>query len=287
MKVLVLGAGGMAGHVIALRLKEKGHDVTGLARRELSFCNHVCVDAADETEISRVLSDGNYDVVINAIGVLHEINFKPAYGIWINSYFPHRLIELLENTQTKLIHLSTDCVFGGHDGGGYKETSIPTATDYYGRSKLLGEFEDDKNLVFRMSIVGPDINEKGTGLFHWFMRQKEAVNGYAEVIWTGVSTIVLADAIDAALQQNLTGIYQLVNNDSINKYELLKLFNDLRKEKILISKTTDYSVDKSLINTRTDFDFVVPSYQEMATGMGEWIRSHKELYPWYDIKNTL
>lgn len=276
----------MAGHVIALRLKEKGHDVTGLARRKLSFCNYISVDVTDEAAFSRVLSNGNYDAVVNAIGVLHEINSKPAYGIWINSYFPHRLIELLEDTHTKLVHLSTDCVFGGHDGGSYKETSMPTATDYYGRSKMLGEFEDDKNLVFRMSIVGPDINENGTGLFHWFMRNKDTVCGYTKAIWTGVSTIVLADAIEAALHQDLTGIYQLVNNDSISKYHLLGLFNNLRREKITIFETADYSVDKSLINTRKDFNFVVPSYEEMAAGMGEWIRSHKELYPWYDIKNT-
>lgn len=287
MKILVLGAGGMAGHMIALRLKEKGHDVTGAARRMLSFCEHICIDVTDEAALTRILLQGNYDAVVNAIGVLHEINFKPAYGIWINSYFPHRLIELLEHTNTKLIHLSTDCVFGGHDGGCYQESSVPTATDYYGRSKLLGEFEDDKNLVFRMSIVGPDINENGVGLFHWFMRQKEAVDGYAKVIWSGVSTIVLADAIDAALHQGLTGIYQLVNNDSLSKYDLLKLFNDLRREKIIISKMTDYSVNKSLVNTRKDFDFIVPPYREMVGGIGEWIRSHQELYPWYDINDVM
>lgn len=287
MKILVLGAGGMAGHVITLRLMEKGHDVTGLARRTLDFCEHIVVDVTNEQLFKEILLNKGYDAVINAIGVLHPINFKPAYGIWINSYFPHMLSELLENTSTKIIHLSTDCVFGGHEGGGYTEDSLPTATDYYGRSKLLGEFENEKDLVFRMSIVGPDINKGGEGLFHWFMSQNKAVNGYTQVIWTGVSTIILADAIDAALRQEVNGIYQLVNNQTISKYELLKLFNQLREKPILIARADDYVVDKSLINNRKDFDFVIPSYEEMVDGIGHWIISHQELYPWYHLKGVL
>ena len=33
-KVLVLGATGMAGHLITLYFKEKGYDVTGFCRRD-------------------------------------------------------------------------------------------------------------------------------------------------------------------------------------------------------------------------------------------------------------
>ena len=138
MRILVLGAGGMAGHVIALKLMEKGHDVTGLERRELSYCRHIVADVRDEVNLKRILLENNYDIVINAIGVLHPVNFKPAYGIWINSYFPHMLVELLEGTETRIIHLSTDCVFGGHEGGGYTEKSLPTATDYYGARSCWG-----------------------------------------------------------------------------------------------------------------------------------------------------
>jgi dTDP-4-dehydrorhamnose reductase len=36
MKILVLGASGMAGHVISLYFKEQGYDVTGFTRRPIS-----------------------------------------------------------------------------------------------------------------------------------------------------------------------------------------------------------------------------------------------------------
>ena len=48
---------------------------------------------------------------------------------------------------------------------------------------------DDKNLTFRNSIIGPDINENGIGLFHWFMQQNGSINGFTKAIWTGVTTL--------------------------------------------------------------------------------------------------
>jgi len=39
---------------------------------------------------------------------------------------------------------------------------------FYDRSKALGELENNKDLTFRNSIVGPDRNINGIGLLNWF-----------------------------------------------------------------------------------------------------------------------
>jgi len=284
MKILVLGAGGMAGHVIAVSLKEKGHNIIGFARRDLSFCDTVVGDVCDIAALKKTLLSDEFDAIVNAVGIFPKaINENPYNGIWLNSCLTHLLAELTQNSKTRIIHLSTDCVFSGYDAGFYDENSFCNADDYYGRSKKLGELNDNKNLTFRMSIIGPDINKNGIGLFNWFMKQKEEVNGFRKAIWTGVTTITLADAIDEALKQNLTGLYHLVNNQTINKYDLLKLFNELRLEKIKINPADDYIVDKSMLNTRKDFDFAVPSYKDMVTNMRDWIREHGEFYSHYNV----
>jgi len=285
MKTLVLGAGGMAGHVIAISLQEKGYSVTGLARRELPFCDTVVADATNIGEIKNILDSGSFDAVINAIRILPKATHENPYnGIWINSCLPHLLAGLTKDSGTRIIHLSTDCVFSGRDGGSYDEGSFCSADNYYGRSKALGELNDRKNLTFRMSVIGPDINEKGIGLFNWFMKQTEKVRGYRQAIWSGVTTIVLADAIDAVLKQGLTGIYHLVNNASISKYELLALFNNLRNAPVFITPDDSYLMDKSMINKRTDFCFPVRAYDEMIHDMGKWIQAHGALYPHYEIR---
>jgi len=152
----------------------------------------------------------------------------------------------------------------------------------YDQTKALGEIDDNKNLTFRASIIGPDTKMNGIGLLNWFLQQKIRVNGYTGAIWTGVSTYTLAQAIHFALKENLTGLYHLVNNSKISKYDLLQLFNRiLRSESIEIIPDDKIQVDKSLINNRTDFSFRVPSYEQMVKDTKAWIDAHRELYPHY------
>lgn len=77
-------------------------------------------------------------------------------------------------------------------------------------------------MTFRNSIIGPDLDKGGIGLFNWFMCQETQVNGFTQVIWNGVTTLTLAKAIENALTENLKGLYNLVNNEVISKFELLK-----------------------------------------------------------------
>ena len=179
--------------------------------------------------------------------------------------------------------MSTDCVFAGNDGP-YFEDSIPNGTTFYDRSKAMGEINNDKDLTFRNSVVGPDIKQSGIGIFNWFMNQQGEVGGYTGAIWTGVTSYTLAKAMEAALEQNLTGLYNLVNNQNINKYELLGLFNKyFRNSEVTIKQNNKLQLDKTLFSNRNDFEFKVPSYEQQIIEMREWVETHKSLYPHYNI----
>ena len=177
--------------------------------------------------------------------------------------------------------MSTDCVFAGNTGP-YHENSLRDGVSFYDRSKALGEIDDNKNLTFRNSIIGPDMNENGIGLFNWFMKQNGEINGYTGVKWSGVTTLTLAMAMEQALKEELCGLYNLVNNTSISKYDLLCLFNTyFKKNEIKINKFDNFVLDKSLIRTRNDFSFKIPSYEEMVINMRDWIYNHQEIYSYY------
>lgn len=280
-KILVFGATGMAGHTIAMYLIQKGYDVTAYSRRTVPFCNSICGDAQNEELIRRTLQERDYDAAINCIGMLNKsCDEFPDRAVYVNSYFPHMLASATQNTRTRIIHMSTDCVFSG-DGGPYYENSFKDGKTFYDRTKALGELNDSKNLTFRNSIVGPDTNPAGIGLFNWFMKQKDDITGFDGVNWTGVTTLTLAKAIEAALQEELTGVYNLVNNTSITKYEMLQEFNQVMGKGITIHKSNDVKTNKVLINTRKDFSFIVPSYHEMFVDMRNWILNHKEIYGHY------
>lgn len=285
MKILVLGSIGMAGHLITLYFKEQGHEVTAYSMKPFPYCKNIVGNALDTEHFKSVLLGDNYDAVINCIGILNQFaEENQSLAAYLNSYLPHLVADTLKDKKTKLVHMSTDCVFAGNTGP-YYEDSLRDGLTFYDRSKALGEVEDNKNLTFRNSIVGPDTNENGIGLFNWFMKQNGTIKGFTGAMWTGVATITLAKAMEQGLKENLTGLYNLVNNESISKYELLKLFNHyFKNDELEILPNDQLQLDKSLRHKRTDFSFIVPSYEEQVKDMKCWVDAHSELYPHYFSK---
>ena len=149
MKIMVLGAAGMAGHTIALYFQEKGYDVTGFVARPVPFIKYVLGNALDSAALKDIISKEKSDVIINCIGILNKnAEDNPAEAIFLNSFLPHYLVKLTEDTSTKIIHMSTDCVFAGNTGP-YSEDSFPDGRSVYDRTKAVGELNDAKNLPFR------------------------------------------------------------------------------------------------------------------------------------------
>jgi len=284
LKFIVLGATGMAGHTIAIYLKEQGHKVTAFTRKAFPLCENSIGDITDLKLVADIIEKSEADAVINCIGILNQSAESNKHeAVFLNSYLPHYLNHITRNSKTKIIHMSTDCVFSGKIGN-YQENSLKDGETFYDRSKALGELENEKDLTFRNSIIGPDMNQNGIGLFNWFMKQNVKTTGYEKAIWTGVTTLTLAKAMEKATKENLVGLYNLVNNDTISKYEMLKLFNSyFKNDQLIINKSDDVIINKSLVNNRKDFNFLVPSYEEMIREMKEWITNHKELYQHYNI----
>lgn len=284
MRFLVLGASGMAGHVISIYLKEKGHDVVGYCRRAVSFVEFIKGDVKNVQRLKNVIETGNYDIVVNAVGILNQFaESDKESAAFLNGYLPHLLAKLTENMNTRIIHMSTDCVFSGKNAP-YTENSFRDGESFYDRSKALGELNDEKNLTLRNSIVGPDINENGIGLFNWFMKQNGEINGYTNAVWTGMTTLQLAKTIEAAAFSDAHGLVNMVCEKNISKYDLLKLFNRyMRNDDVKINPYDDFLLDKTLIRTNFEFDYSVPDYETMVVEMSEWIHEHKYLYPHYKL----
>ncbi|MDE7154148.1 MAG: SDR family oxidoreductase [Muribaculaceae bacterium] len=286
MKFLVLGCNGMAGHQISLYLQEQGYDVTGFALEKSVLLNKsIAGDATDFKSLKEIIQSGKYDTVINCIGILNQFaeNNHPL-AVTLNSYLPHFVAEAANAVGAQVIHMSTDCVFSGARGQ-YTEDDIPDGTTFYDRTKALGELNDDKNITLRNSIVGPDINKNGIGLLNWFMQQTGSVNGFTGAVWTGQTTLQLAKTMEAAALQRATGLYNTVPEESITKYELLKLFNRyFRNNSLTVHPVEGIAANKSLKRTRFGFPYLIPDYEQMVAEAAKWTFNHKELYPHYNLK---
>lgn len=282
-KVLILGSAGMAGHVIKNYLNNftELFNIYDVARSELHNKPTHLLDITDFNGLNKILNSIKPDCVINCIGILNQTaEDNPDLAILINSYLPHFLEKITKDTECKIIHISTDCVFSGLKGS-YVESDFKDGIGFYAQSKAIGEIENIKDLTIRTSIIGPELNESGIGLLNWFLKQKNEINGYEFAYWSGVTTLELAKFIFFVLTSSfdLNGIFHLTNNEKIDKFRLLNIFQSSFKIKDLkIIPSSKYIIDKSFINTNKDVDFSVSSYIEMISEIRDYILEHKSLY---------
>ena len=281
-RILILGSKGMAGHILARYLHNKGkyyiaQIARGISERE-GFYN---VDVTDSSQVERVISEFSPDIILNCIGILNkDAEDNPDKAIFINSYLPHFLARKAMSNDARLIHISTDCVFSGRKGN-YAESDPKDGIGYYAQSKALGEVDYGNNLTIRTSIIGPELNQNGIGLLHWFLTNKsDKLNGYTNAFWSGVTTLQLAYAVENAIDHSdILGLIHLTNGQKISKYDLLVLFNEVFHTNRIIEPYPSYFVDKSLnkgpMSNRLG---LVPSYKKMLEELKAWIIGNEDLY---------
>ena len=278
-KVLVLGSTGMLGHMVYHFLDSTNkYDLYNLSFRNKLNSKTIIVDISDQQKLSNLINDLSPDVIINCIGVLikgSNENLKNA--IYINAYFPHWLKDVCRDINCKLIHVSTDCVFSGKNGGN-EENSIKDALDDYGKTKSLGEFDSLNHLCIRTSIIGPELKQNGEGLIHWLFNQQGTINGFKNVFWSGVTTLELAKAIHFSIENDISGLWNVTNGEPISKFDLLKtIIKTFSINKLKLEPNTDKISDKSLKSIR-GIDYEVPSYQIMLEDLADYYRENQKLY---------
>lgn len=280
MKILILGITGMLGNAMFRYLsKDPGLSVFGTTRSDsaLTFFSDDL-----HSNIVRNVNVENFDsliqlfgfvephVVINCIGLIKQDTAfnDPLKVIPINSVLPHRLAALCKMSGSRLIHISTDCVFSGKKGG-YLENDFPDAADLYGRSKLLGEVSYPHSITLRTSIIGHELKSRRS-LLNWFLSQTGHVKGYVNALFSGLPAVELVRVVrDYVLSNNtLIGVYH-VGGECISKYEVLKLISVVYRKQIEI-----VSDDKLVINRSINSDrfceatgYIAPKWPELIETM--------------------
>ena len=262
MNILIFGATGMLGHAVFQVLSsDKRLKVFGTIRSESSkklfspaLADNLIpnIDIESDDCLKKAFEISRPEVVINCIGIIKQLSDAKDVlkTIPINTLLPHRLAALSKDFGSRLILVSTDCVFSGAKGN-YLETDFPDCDDLYGRSKLLGEIADnDRALTIRTSIIGHELRG-GHSLVNWFLSQSGSVQGYKQAIFSGLPTNELAKIIlDCIIQwPNLHGLYH-VSANPINKYDLLDLIAKVYKKDIDILKNEVVKIDRSLDHTK-------------------------------------
>lgn len=281
MRILILGGDGMLGHQL-LRHMTKKHEVKVTVRQDLAAyepyglfnSGNTCagIDVRSIDRLIEVIASFRPQAVVNAVGVIKQ---RPSAkdsitSIEINALFPHRLAMLCKASGARLIHLSTDCIFSGRKGL-YRESDTPDADDLYGRSKLLGEVDDNHCLTLRTSMIGRELLRKKS-LLEWFLAQKGTVNGFKRAVFSGFTTIELSRIIEMIVcsYPQASGIYH-VSADPISKFDLLEKVNVHLDHPLSILPDEGLVCDRSLdaTNFKNEFGYRPPDWETMINELFE------------------
>lgn len=254
-KILIFGGTGMLGSMLTSYLYEHNYDITITSRKRNnnSKIKTIIFDANNQ----EIFDISSYDWIINCIGIIKQrniVDYKDFYNI--NSVFPWKLSLKCNQQNKKLIHISSDCIFDGDLSIDfqYSVNDKPTAKDDYGYSKAIGEPNDC--IVLRTSIIGPSKTDNN-GLFEWFRNnQNDKIQGYATHFWSGITTLELSKIIENIIQNYYfpskgKNIFQISLNESISKFNLLLLINEVYNLNKKISNKDSESmplVNRSLKN---------------------------------------
>lgn len=258
MKIVILGATGMLGSMVYGLLKDHaGFNVTGTARKKV--CDFIYLDATKSPDELRAKLDGS-DYVINCIGITkpycHDDNMTEVRNaITVNALFPHKLDEIAQSSNFKVIQIATDCVYSGKTGK-YNEDSSHDPLDVYGKTKSLGEVRSSSYLNIRSSIIGPERYNK-VFLLEWFLKQPKGavLNGFSNHFWNGVTTLQFAKLCLTIIKENkfsflnnISSLYHFVPNQIVSKYQLLCMFNEVFNKDCTIKekKDGDSIIDRTL-----------------------------------------
>ncbi|OAI44764.1 NAD(P)-dependent oxidoreductase [Planctomycetaceae bacterium SCGC AG-212-F19] len=261
MKVLILGGTGMLGHKLWQVLSGRLDTFVTIRGSLLPLPSHHLlpeartlenIAAEDLESVGRALDQVQPHVVVNCIGIVKQrtAGKEPLPSIAINAYFPHRLAALCRARGSRLIHISTDCVFSGMKGN-YTEDDTPDPVDLYGRTKLLGELNQSHCLTVRTSMIGRELGS-AYGLVEWFLRQEgKTVSGYQNALFSGLTTQALAAILLRVIEDHprLHGLWHIASTP-ISKYDLLGLIRSIHRLNVVLQPDAAIRCDRSLDGSR-------------------------------------
>jgi dTDP-4-dehydrorhamnose reductase len=246
MKVLVIGAEG-----------QLGTDVCG-AFEDAELCRagknsgDVRVDIACEAEVQKLIADDfGPDIVVNT-AAFHNVPLceeEPAAAYAANATGAKHLGTACQRAGARLIHVSTDYVFGNGGNRPYQESDREAPLSAYGASKLAGEHlvaaECENHCIVRSSGLygAAPCKAKGGRNFVQLMLHLAAERGEVKVVTdervSPTYTVALAKQIRVLAEKAEPGLYHATCSGECSWHEFARaIFDETGTEVKLLEGTS-------------------------------------------------
>ena len=227
-RILVTGASGLLGINLSLQALEKGHEVLGTVNqhglRNAPFQTYHA-ELSKSGLIAEIIDSARPDVIIHtaALAVIDACEKQPELSWRINAQLPEEIAAIAWKKGIQLVHISTDAVFDGVDGG-YTEDSLPNPLSTYARHKLEGEkvviAANPQAVVARVNFFGWSLTSTRS-LSEWFFQnlsQGNQVKGFKDIFFCPLLVNDLSDLLIKMVEKRLSGIYHVLAPTHLSKY---------------------------------------------------------------------
>jgi dTDP-4-dehydrorhamnose reductase len=220
-RIVITGAGGQLGTVLAAQAARRGCDVLALTSAQW--------DITDPGAAERIVQGG--DVVINCAAYTNvdAAESDESTACAVNAAGPEHIARACAHAGARLIHVSTDYVFSGDFGGAaprpYEPSDETGPLGAYGASKLAGEVAALAALPQAIVVRTAWVYTGGSGKdFVAVMRRLAAGDGPVDVVddQTGSPTYVvdLAAALLQVAGGGVSGpILHAANEGAVSRFE--------------------------------------------------------------------
>lgn len=209
LRILLTGADGLLGR--SIRNCDRDVECIALGRREL--------DITVEESIDEALRVHKPDWVFNCAAAtdVDGCERDVAMACAVNARGPRLLAEACEE-RCRLLHVSTDFVFGGGKNEPYVESDRTQPLNVYGASKRLGEcavLEHGGVVVRTQWLYGIE----KTGFVNWVLDTQEPVRAIADSIGCPTNAADVAACMLDLAATDCEGIYHAANSGSCTRAE--------------------------------------------------------------------
>lgn len=201
MKALVTGVGGQLGRAL-LATAPEGWTCVALDRAAL--------DLGDADAIARIVETEQPDLVFNAAAytAVDKAESEPELANAINAGAPGAFARALAGSGRRLVQVSTDFVFDGASGHGYRPGNARNPQSVYGASKAAGEdAAGDDAIIVRTSWVYAAGGANFVRTMLRLMREREELRVVADQIGSPTWATGLARTLWGLAAADRPGIY--------------------------------------------------------------------------------
>ncbi len=295
MRLLITGASGLLGLNLALDASST-NDVIGVDRSTLASAPFQVIqaDLLEDNAITRVLADAQPEAVIHcaAVADVDICEANPSLARRTNAELPGRLAEACARRKIRLIHISTDAVFGGEKTGPYSETDRPNPRGVYASTKLDGERAVLQAYplasVARVNFYGWSLTGRRS-LAEFFVNslsRGSSVNGFTDVMFCPMFVIHLAGILIKMLQNDVHGLYHVVGPQAMMKYQFgVEIARKFGFSELLVDPQ---SVDKSGLAARRSHNLWLSTHKistelqlelpDFSTGLSAFYAQYQQGY---------